>query len=266
MRPIEIMDLDDPRIAAYVDLRKARAASQRAESDETFVTEGRLLVDRVLESNYDVESILVSDGSHADLADQVDSSIPVYSLTRQMISQVVGFDFHRGVLACGKRREIPRADQWEFDTRNNLALAVLGIAEQENLGSILRTAAAFGIFRIYLGGETIDPLSRRVIRVSMGTALEHQFVRLENEIADLQRMRDAGIRIVASTLATGAEGIAAFRKDDRPMMLLIGNEAKGLDKTIQTLATDRMKIPMSAKVDSLNASVAAAILMYELTK
>ena len=266
MRPIEIFDLSDPRIAAYVDLRKARAASGRVDSRGTFIAEGRLVADRLLESNYDVESILVSGGSHTELADHVDSSIPVYSLPRQMISQVVGYDFHRGVLACGRRREIPRADQWAFDRRSQLSLTLLGIAEQENLGSILRTAAAFGISQIYLGGGTIDPLSRRVVRVSMGTAFEHQFDHLENEITELQRLRDSGIRLVASTLMKGAKKIAAFRNDARPTMLLIGNEAKGLDEEVQTLATDRIKIPMSDSVDSLNASVAAAILMYELTK
>lgn len=267
MRSIPIGEIDDPRIADYVNVRRSRAASGKAGRCGTFIVEGRLVVERLIESDYEVESLLIADGSHQELASMAGGDVPVYSMSASSISRVVGFDFHRGVLACGVRRDIPAISQLgDVASMGVLAIALMGITEQENMGSILRTAAALGIDHVLLGPRTIDPLSRRAIRVSMATALKLRFFRLENPAEELPELQRRGIRTIASTLAQDSVPIDQHARDQRSQLLLIGNEAVGIDPAIEAVVCDRVKIPMSLGVDSLNASVAAAILMYELSK
>jgi tRNA G18 (ribose-2'-O)-methylase SpoU len=96
--------------------------------------------------------------------------------------------------------------------------------------------------------------------------LTHHFFRFSDPIKQLQQLAEsAQVRTIASTLA-GSTPIGQFARDDRPMILMVGNEAQGIDAEIQSLATDRVRIPMQLGTDSLNVSVAAAILMYELTR
>ncbi|QDT11056.1 TrmH family RNA methyltransferase [Planctomycetes bacterium K23_9] len=268
MRPIQIVDPRDPRVASYVDLRRSRAGSgQAAVQAGTFIAEGRLVVERLIASDYELQSVLVQQGREEAFLDQLNSDTPVYTMASELISQVVGFDFHRGVIACGKRRDISAfGEQHNVSLLGRLSLCLLGMSEQENLGSILRSAAALGVHNVFLGPGTIDPLSRRVIRVSMATALKHRYFRMTDPGTELTVLQQRGVRTIASTLADPSQMITDFQRDDRPMILIIGNEAKGIEPIVQAAVSDRVKIPMSNQVDSLNASVAAAILMYELAK
>ncbi|MGB7346089.1 MAG: RNA methyltransferase [Pirellulaceae bacterium] len=266
MRPIEITDPTDPRIAKFVDVRKARSASNRGSASSTFIAEGHLVVGRLIESDYKVQSLLVQQGSQIPCNDKLPSDVSVFTLPSEMIDQVVGFDFHRGVLACGERQAITPSSKFSVKKAvGRVGLVLLGITEQENMGSILRTAAALGIQDICLGPGTIDPLSRRVIRVSMATVFKHRFFRIDDPAEQLREWSKQDIRTIASTLQDDSMPIADLRRDNRPTLLIIGNEATGIDLSVQNLTTDRVRIPMANGVDSLNAAVAAAILMYELT-
>jgi tRNA G18 (ribose-2'-O)-methylase SpoU len=142
---------------------------------------------------------------------------------------------------------------------------MLGINQRENLGSMMRTAAALGIENLLIGPRTADPFSRRTIRVSMATVLKQQLYELDqpaDQLARLQRTRD--VRTIITTLDAGATPLDKFEPDDRKMVLVVGNEAEGVDHATQAIATDRVTIPMQLGTDSLNVAVAAAIIMYQL--
>ena len=259
---ISVDDIDDPRLAAYVDLRHAKAGQRRA----TFIAEGRLVVRRLIASRYAVASILVQRGNEAEFAAEVQGDVPIYSLSPSAIRDLLGFDFHRGVMACGVRQPAISMDDFVADAAGNIILAALGISEAENLGSMLRSAAAFGVDQVLLGPRTIDPFARRTIRVSMATALKHHFYDLSDPAAQLEALARGGVRTVATTLDQDATPLNRFRRDDRPTVLMLGNEAAGLDVSVQAAATDRVRIPMQLGTDSLNVAVAAAVFLYELTQ
>ncbi|NNE01485.1 MAG: RNA methyltransferase [Pirellulaceae bacterium] len=264
--PIRIDNPNDPRLKNYVNLRQSRAASERSLSSETFIAEGHLVVRRLIQSEYEVESLLVQEGKGAEYCSALPARVPVYTMPAPLMNQVVGFEFHRGVMACGRRQ--PFGTTREFAAagiQRRLAIGLLGITEQENLGSILRTAAALGVDQIMIGPNTIDPFSRRVIRVSMATVFKHRFYRLVAPDDDLRRLADSGIRTIASTIDQSAIPAGEWVADQRDMLLLVGNEARGIDQDIQELVSDCIRIPMHFGIDSLNAAVAAAILMYQLT-
>ncbi len=256
--------LEDARLAPYANLRHA-AAQRRGEH---FIVEGRLPVERLIASQYAVESVVVERGHEQPFAAQMDAHTSIYSLPREQLKQLVGFDFHRGVMACGRRLPLRSIDRFRFaDNDPPVALAVIGVTELENLGSIFRSAACFGIRHVLIGPKTIDPLARRVIRVSMANVFGLELYQLDEPEIQLAGLRERmNLRSIATTLDHHATPLCEFMNDDRAMVLIIGNEATGLDPQIQRAATDRVTIPMQLGTDSLNVAVAAALFMHQLTR
>ncbi len=259
---IEVTDLDDPRLAPYVNVRYTNTTR----FCKHFIAEGRLVVERLIASDYGVSSILVEKGRLPEWIHKIEEPTEVYMVPRDRIETLVGFDFHRGVMACGIRQEIPLAESIEWASGDR-AIAMMGVTEPENMGSLLRSAAALGVNRVLVGPGSADPLARRVLRVSMATALKHRYFRFHDPVALMRNWRLLGsVRTLATTLDPTATCITQTLNDDRPTVLLMGNEAKGLSQDVLEVATDRVTIPMQLGTDSLNVAVAGAIFLYEMTR
>ena len=266
MQAIAIKHIDDPRLARY---RNLRGDAIREYDGESFVTEGWLCVRRLLESRHQVHSVLVERGKEESIDASLVSDAPLYSLPADQIRELVGFGFHRGALACAKRPPLTELDELSLrEGTSKLALAILGVDQHDNLGSMARTAAALGIEHLLIGPRTIDPYARRTIRVSMATILKLRLYDLhdpKNQLAAL-RERD-GVRTVVTTLRKeNATELAGFEADSRPCVLVVGNEADGVEPAVQSIATDRVTIPMRLGTDSLNVAVAAAIFLYQISE
>ncbi len=258
---IRLETSSDPRIEVYRDL-PARSAGG---DSNCFVCEGRWVVQRLMASEVPVRSVLVREGLEDEFSALAGNRFPVYVLPKRAISEWVGFDFHRGVLACGERPEILSAETLTWESSCGLTLMLDGVCESENLGTILRSCAALGVQRIVLTGKTIDPFRRRVIRVSMAAVLVQRFYRAESGSAWVRGLlRTNDVRVMASCLDAEAPAIHDFVPDGRPVVLIIGSEGHGLDAATKQAATERIRIPMQPGIDSLNVSAAAAILLYEL--
>jgi tRNA G18 (ribose-2'-O)-methylase SpoU len=262
-RIIEINEASDQRLRDYANLR---ADVHRSADSESFIVEGRWCVQRLIESPQAIISVLLEHGKHAEIADRLPAQTPVYSLPSTQIERLVGFDFHRGILACGRRPKRRTIDDLQREPESPpVSLAVLGIDLHENLGSMIRTASALGIESLLIGPKTADPFARRTIRVSMGCVLTQRLYDLDRPVAQLSELqRSRNLRTIVTTLDDRATPLNQFVGDDRNSILIVGNEAKGIDGAIQDIATDRVTIPMQPGFDSLNVSVAAAICMYQL--
>ena len=188
----------------------------------------------------------------------------LFTLARDQMDRVIGFAFHRGMLACGRRPSLPSIDR--ITTDSQVVLAAFGISDRDNLGNLLRTAAGFGIVDVIVDPRTVDVYSRRVVRVSMATVLGLRIFKADDPANDLRRLsEESGFRTLAATIDPTATAIRDFQPDHRPQVLVLGNESSGLESTVVDAATDRVAIPMAKGVDSLNVSIAGAILIYELS-
>jgi tRNA G18 (ribose-2'-O)-methylase SpoU len=197
-----------------------------------------------------------------------DVPVTVFVLSKTEIYKLVGFDFHRGVIACGER-PTPGSpiDLGKLPNKPPVILAALGISDRENLGSMIRTASALGADHVLVDQRTIDPYARRVIRTSMATIFQQTVYVTDAAASDLGSLAsDSGFRTVATTLQPNATPIEKFQIDHRPIILMMGNEADGLSKSLQGCATDRVTLPMSGGTDSLNVSIATAIFLYEINR
>ncbi|MCU0959098.1 MAG: RNA methyltransferase [Pirellulaceae bacterium] len=257
MPQLAIQSLDDPRLGAYRDLRNKRAAGRGGR----FIAEGDLLVARLLASPHRVESLLVAteESPRWSLPDDR----PVYVAPRPLLERLVGFKFHRGVLACGLRpgpREL--ADCLPPNDQDCAVVICAAVQDPENLGGILRNAAAFGVDLVVVGPASADPLSRRVLRVSMGAALNLNLYQSRDLDQDLQRLRDAyAVHLAASVADPAAPALATARRPPR-WGLLLGNERHGLSPAQLAASDSQWTIPMPGRIDSLNVAVASAIFLY----
>jgi tRNA G18 (ribose-2'-O)-methylase SpoU len=275
MNIIPIDDPADPRLDAYRDLRSEDVRRR----GPLFIAEGRLVVRRLITSRYTTASVLAESLRLPELEPIVGDETPIYVVNQALIREVAGFNFHRGLLACGRREPFLPIDGLDAIASESveppLALAAISLNDLENLGSLLRTAAALGIFNIVLNSQTADPLCRRVLRVSMGAALKMNFFDLADPQSWFEQNRAKWFHAsqktiawntIATTLAPDSVRLDEVSREREPKMIVMGNEGDGLPVDLQNACITRAKIPMAPGIDSLNVAVAGAIALYEFTR
>ena len=260
---IPVDSLDDPRIAPYRGLKDRDLARQ----GEQFIAEGDYVVRRLLASPYPTVSVLLSRRRVGHIAPLVPEGVPVYVGDDAMIRQILGFKFHTGVIAVGRRLPSPSlAELFEGKTGPVTLVVCPEVSNSENMGSLIRISAAFGADGIVLGERCHDPFWRQSIRVSMGTIFSMPLVRCDDLLGDLEQLRRRwGVQLIASVLDDAAEPLARAARPER-IGLLFGNEAQGLDSRHVAACDRRVTIPMKLGTDSLNVSVAAALFLYHFTQ
>ncbi len=259
----EITSLDDSRLAPYRHLKSTNLTRWSGQ----FVAEGDKLTRRLLASNYEVASVLVSESYVADFSTLVPADTPLLVIPDDWVETLVGFNFHRGILACGRRRANPAFGEVLPDRSSRATVVVCpDVQDPENLGAILRIASAFGVDLMLLGPRAADPLSRRVLRVSMGAALSLPISRSEDMAADLDRLRrEFDVQLAATVLDEDAEPLDQAVRRQR-FALLFGSEGHGLERSLVELCDRRITIPMRRGTDSLNVAVAAGIFLYHFSR
>ncbi len=264
---IGLTDASDRRFDDYRSLND-QAFRRRYESDEVFVVEGYVAIDRLVESTHRVRSVLLAPSwverfTHGDLL--AARGVPVFVADRELMAQVVGFDLHRGVVACAERR--PSATVAELVSTARRLAVLEGLNDNENLGAIARAAKAFGIDGLLLDPTCTDPYSRRTVRVSMGEVLTLPIARATSGgwPAALAGVAAAGFERWAMTPAADAENLWDLEIPDR-VAVLLGAEGPGLTRTALAGADRCVRIPIRAEVDSLNVAQAAAVTFSALTR
>jgi tRNA G18 (ribose-2'-O)-methylase SpoU len=256
---IKVADIQDPRLDIFRNLPTTRVERKVGR----FLAEGMLLVRRLLASGWPVESLLADEQRLEEIGLPIPDETMVYVVPRGTAAKIVGFNFHRGVIACGirpPRLTVQALDVWKQPQW--LVPVCLEIQDPENLGGILRNAAAFGAAAVILGPRCADPLSRRVLRVSMGASLQVPLAYTDNPLEDLAWLAaQFGATVWATVLATDAQPLSMCERDER-ILLLLGNEAHGVPPPLQEAADRRVTIPMAPAIDSLNVAVASGIFLH----
>lgn len=261
MPRVPITNLDDPAIAIYRDLKHTNLTRNL----DQFVVEGEKLFGRLLESRFPLVSVLCSDRHEQEVAARVPEGVPWYVVPRERISAVVGFPFHRGVLACAERRPWPDLERVARTLGTEATLVVCPRLENpDNLGTITRIADVFGADAILVGGRCPDVFSRRVLRVSMGTALRLPVLSRADLERDVEQLRASeGFVLAATVVDAAAEPIGTFRRPAR-LALFLGAEGDGLGPEWVERCDRRLTIPMRPGAESLNVGVAAGIFLHHL--
>ena len=264
MRQHTIESLDDPALAPYRELKR----SNLTRWSERFIAEGDKVVVRLLASDFAIESVLAAQ-SFVPLVLPLLQSRPTTRLlvaADHLVPQIVGFNFHRGLLACGIRRSNPTLAEICPAAKQPARIVVCpDVQGPDNLGQIIRTSCALGVDGVIVGPRAGDPFSRRVLRVSMGTAFSVPIYESNCLAGDLERMRrELAIEPVATVLDETAAPLSSFQCPPRAAILL-GGEGHGLDRELIELCDQRITIPMQRGTNSLNVAVAAGIVLHHCT-
>jgi len=231
-----------------------------------FVAEGRLIVERLLEhGGYRIHSVLVTPAAAAALDDAFARRPDVNVLIREPaeLEAITGIDFHRGCLALAYR-PAPAVLLLEA-AGNSRVLAVESVGNPDNIGGLFRTAFALGVDVVLLNETAGDPFYRKAIRTSMGATLRVPFVRATHWLATLASFRDRGFRILALTPHPDATPIDDIRiATDERVVVLVGPEGPGLTAGSLAAISEKVRIPIDARADSLNVVVAAGIALQRL--
>ena len=260
---VAVESFDDPRLDDYRHLREPSRRMHVERARGIFTLEGALSVEALLASPYRARSILVTAEHAPKLAARFATDVPILSLPAAAMAQVTGVHFHRGVLAVAERPRLPSVDDLVLGARHVLVLE--GVNDHENIGSLFRNAAAFGVEAVVLDPATADPLYRRATRVSLGHVLRVPFARAERWPAALADLRSGGFSTIALTPAAEAEPLGQLVGDPPARWaLLVGAEGPGLSAGALAAVDRRVRIPMEPGVDSVNVATAAAIALSAL--
>ena len=262
MPRIPIHDLDDPRLSDY----RALPRSNLTRHAGRFIAEGRLLVERLAASRFPLISVVCSSSDLHRLPEGLPEELPVYVLPKRQVSELIGFQFHRGMLACGKRQANPMlAELHATELASPIVVVCPQVVDPTNLGAIIRNGCAFGVGGLLLGPGCADPYSRRVIRVSMGNCWQLPIRESPNLAEDLQTLRqEAAFEIVGTVLDPTAEPLVSAGRTRR-LALLFGSEGHGLTPDWIQLCDRTVTLPMQRNTDSLNVAVATGVMLYHFT-
>lgn len=267
---------EDDRLIEYRQLRENRLARPLSGAPEgVFIAEGDKVVRLLIQQGrFAVRSLLISQSRRSvaeELAGLLPEDVPVYLADQDLMDEIVGFPIHRGVLASGIRLADPAIDELLAGATSCVVLE--GLSNHDNVGGVMRVAAALGgvdgtgvpACPVLLDPTSCDPLYRKSIRVSMGHALRVPFARITDWPAGIGRLSESGFTTIAMTTADDAVDLNDLGSIDKPAVIL-GAEGPGLSESASLSADVRVRIPMSAGVDSLNVVTAGAIALSRLCR
>ena len=269
---IRVAAPDDPRLAEF----DAVPDPVRLRESGQFVVEGRFAIETLLRARrFRVRALLLTESTHralaADLAAPNWSGVDVYVASAAHF-RIGGYDFHRGYLALADRPAPTPVDDLLDETPPEAPLLALErVADPDNVGSLFRNAAAFGVGGVVLSPGCADPFYRKAIRTSAGATLRLPFATASDWPAALGALRDRSYLVAALTPLRGAAGAATVELEDftarrprRPVALVVGTEGEGLTARALAAADARVHIRIDPSVDSLNVATAAAIALQQL--
>ena len=228
--------------------------SSRREREETglFVADGVKLLDEAVRWWPEMDTVILEDGVEA----QIPEGVRIIRVPREIMEYISPMQTPQGALFLCR---LPRKQQWQ-PTPGMLLLD--GIQDPGNLGTILRTADALGTPVVLLEG-CADPYSHKVVRASMGAVFRKPV--MQAAWADVQQAcRQAGIPVAVTALSEAARDIREASLEE--MAVVIGSEGQGVRQEILRQADRQLIIPMDPHCESLNAAIAAAIVMWQMKK
>ncbi len=248
--PERLTSLSNPKVALWRSLKDRKARLQSG----LFLVEGVRMFQEALASGFALNAVLVRED--IPVPEGIPCQTPVYCLPGRVFDAVCDTKTPQG-LAAVLRMETHPADGFRL-------VALDQVQDPGNVGTILRTADAAGFEGVLLSPDCADVFSPRVLRASMGSIFR-MGISLPASLPDaLRHYREQGYSVLSSEL----EGDPFYGRQavSNRIVLVIGNEGNGISPAVRAEATHHLKLPMRGGAESLNAAIAAAIMMYDLTR
>lgn len=279
MSIIPITDLNSPELFAYAHASEAELFHLNEPGEGVFVAETANVVLRALEAGYELSSLLVEEERlHLEAQPVFDyleqnfgretlDAIPVYMAKHEVVNSLTGYNLVRGLWGVMKRKPLQSLE--EFCKGKSRIAVLYDVVNPTNVGAIIRSAAALGMDGALLSAHSVNPLTRRSSRVSMGTvfALPWTVLPAEQTTSLVDLLKAEGFATVAMALTDNAVNVdePALKKEEK-LAVILGTEGTGLPHDVIDACDHRVCIPMHHGVDSLNVAAASAVIFWELQK
>ena len=260
----EISSIKDERLQLFTSMTEAQLRNRLNQEQGVFIAESPKVIRVALQAGYQPQALLCEqkhiEGDARDII-EAHPEMPVYTGSREMLSELTGYTLTRGVLCAMYRKSEPKLEDVLRDAHR--ICIIDAVCDTTNIGAIFRSAAALGIDAVLLTRSSCDPLNRRAIRVSMGTIFLVPWTWLDS----YSQLHDLGFKTAAMALTDQSISLDdPILKQQDKLAFIMGTEGDGLPQQTINDADFTVRIPMSHQVDSLNVAAAAAVAFWELRK
>ena len=262
-----INSLEADQLQPYRTLRRAVEHVKK----EIFVAEGEKVVRRMLATEIKVVSMLLTEAWFEEMKPLLEKSLngeeKIWVAPKKLLETIVGFPLHQGIMAVGK---IPKPlELSEVISRSrgpHLLVALDGLTNADNVGVIVRSCAAFNVDALIISRNSTNPYLRKSVRMSMGAVFQLPIVSVTNLVESFERLTsDYGIRIIAAQPEGKVRPIDAVDLLSS-ICLVFGSEGDGISSEVLAKCSERVRIPIGSRIDSLNVATAAAIFLFEVQR
>ncbi len=261
---MDVIKSKDNKTIKYISKLISNAKFRREE--KKFVIEGVRLCEEAIKNNCEIECFVYSLSAFEKYNDIVikleNSSKQAICVENRIFSALSDTKTPQGVLCVVKA--LDKKSHFDKIIKNGIIVALDNIQDPSNLGTILRTADAFGISGVVLSSDCCDIYSPKVVRGSMGAIFRIPFMIADNLSDFILQFNRIGTSF-ACVLDKDAVTVDNT-KFDSPVLAVIGNEGNGVSKEVIDVCKHKLYIPMKNNAESLNAAVAASIIMWEMIK
>jgi TrmH family RNA methyltransferase len=243
------------------NLLKLQEKSRERKKQGLFLIEGKREISLAIAANYEFENILFLENfiSEDEILHLFNQNVNRTVISKEIYQKLAYRDSTEGIIAVVKTKSFT-LDTVHFKNENPLILVTEGVEKPGNIGALLRTADAANIDAVFIANPKTDLYNSNIIRSSVGCVFTNQIaIGTSEEI--IAFLKEKNINIFATTLQNSNE--YHQEKYTKPTAIVVGTEATGLSEIWREKATQNINIPMQGKIDSMNVSVAAAIVIFE---
>lgn len=250
---------DNPKIKLAKKLLSRKERDDRSK----FLIEGPRLLEEALKSSFLPDYVLFSDKCRPGILDRLKKAgLELIETETETLEKISDTETSQGLIAVASRLKARRPG--DIIVNDGFYIICDRIQDPGNLGTIIRTAAAASCSGVVIGDGSVDIYNPKVVRSSAGGIFTVPFIEAHDLREDVIELKDNGVKIFYAGSRAGKSLYGcAF---ERPFAVIIGNEASGVKKELEELCDSGIRIPMAEGVESLNAAVSAAIIMYEAVR
>lgn len=243
------------------EIKKLKEKKYRINSN-MFLVEGFRFTQEALDSNFEVMNIFISERAeqkyeNSSVINMLQSNTIVYIISDSIFKSICDTDNPQGIIAVVRNKPL------EVKYDNGFYMLADKIQDPGNMGTIIRTAHAAGALGVIITKGTVDIYNEKTLRATMGSIFKIP-VLLDSDLSLVQKLRDSGFKLVASSLDCDKNFYDIDLKEK--VIISVGNEGNGISEEIYNLCDLKIKIPMPGGAESLNVAVAASIMMYEVVR
>ena len=235
------------------NIKKLKEKKYRLDS---YIVEGIKMVKEAINENQEIALIAIREDFKIDFDTK---NTKIVTISNKIFNDISDVKTPQGILAVIKKNQ-----NNQIETNQEYILALDSLQDPGNMGTIIRTADSANINQIIINKTTVDPYSPKVIRSTMGAIYRTNIIEVEDLKTTLKEMKSKGFQIITTDLKA-TQSIYDINYNNKTVVV-IGNEANGVSQEILQTADKKVIIPMLGKTESLNASIAASIMIYEYVR